>query len=66
MLTFFRIGSVQAVSMIQSAISSVRTPTPKLLMELVTLVKVGLKPLSQDRTILYNTALVQTSNLIHR
>ena len=52
--------------MVQSVIANVRTPTPQLLKELITLVKVDLKPVSQDRTILYNLAIVQTSNLVHR
>ena len=66
MKLFFRIDAVQAVAMVQSVIANVRTPTPQLLKELITLVKDDLKPVSQDRTILYNLALVQTSNLIHR
>merc|ERR1711881_563763 len=61
-----RIDAVQAVSMIQSVVGSVRTPTPELLQELITLVKDGLKPLSQERTILYNIAIVQVSNLLHK
>merc|ERR1719516_380301 len=61
-----RIDAVQAVAMVQSVIANVRTPTPQLLKELITLVKVDLKPVSQDRTILYNLAIVQTSNLVHR
>ena len=52
--------------MIQSVVGSVRTPTPELLQELITLVKDGLKPLSQERTILYNIAIVQVSNLLHK
>merc|ERR1711874_808277 len=45
---------------------SVRTPTPELLKELITFVKVGLKPLAHERTMLYNIVLVQASNLLHR
>ena len=52
--------------MIQILVASVRTPTPQLLKELITFVKVNLKPLAQERTMLYNTVLVQASNLLHR
>ena len=62
----FRIDTVQAVSMIQTLVASVRTPTPQLLKELITFVKVNLKPLAQERTMLYNIVLVQASNLLHR
>merc|ERR1712002_1453660 len=61
-----KINTVQAVSMIQAVFASVRTPTPELLKELITFVKVGLKPLAHERTMLYNIVLVQTSNLLHR
>ena len=62
----FRINTVQAVSMIQAVFASVRTPTSQLLKEVITFVKVGLKPLAHERTMLYNIVLVQTSNLLHR
>ena len=52
--------------MIQTLVASVRTPTPQLLKELITFVKVNLKPLAQERTMLYNIVLVQASNLLHR
>ena len=52
--------------MIQSLVASVRTPTVELLKELITFVKVNLKPLAQERTMLYNIVLVQASNLLHR
>jgi hypothetical protein len=52
--------------MIQSALTAVRTPTLELITELITLVKTQLKPLAAERTILYNIAIVQTSNLIHK
>ena len=52
--------------MIQSVVGSVRTPTPQLLKELITFVKVNLRPLAQERTMLYNIVLVQASNLLHR
>merc|ERR1719431_290078 len=61
-----KINTVQAVSMIQAVFASVRTPTSQLLKEVITFVKVGLKPLSHERTMLYNIVLVQTSNLLHR
>merc|ERR1719219_1104429 len=61
-----KINTVQAVSMIQAVFASVRTPTSQLLKELITFVKVGLKPLAHERTMLYNIVLVQTSNLLHR
>merc|ERR1712002_776378 len=61
-----KINTVQAVSMIQAVFASVRTPTPELLKELITFVKVGLKPLAHERTMLYNIVLVQASNLLHR
>jgi len=60
-----KIDTVQAVSMIQAVVASVRTPTPQLLKELITLVK-AIKPLAQQRTMLYNVVLVQLSNLLHR
>ena len=65
-MIFFRINTVQAVSMIQAVFASVRSPTTQLLKELITFVKVGLKPLAQERTMLYNIVVVQTSNLLHR
>merc|ERR1719369_2238857 len=61
-----KIDTVQAVSMIQAVFASVRTPTPELLKELITFVKVDLKPLAHERTMLYNIVLVQASNLLHR
>merc|ERR1719370_275632 len=61
-----KIDTVQAVSMIQTLVASVRTPTPQLLKELITFVKVNLKPLAHERTMLYNIVLVQASNLLHR
>merc|ERR1719431_2476958 len=61
-----KINTVQAVSMIQAVFASVRTPTSQLLKEVITFVKVGLKPLSHERTMLYNIVLVQTSKLLHR
>merc|ERR1711971_1340848 len=60
------VDNVQAISMIQSALTAVRTPTLELITELITLVKTQLKPLAAERTILYNVAIVQTSNLIHK
>merc|ERR550534_3547579 len=60
------VDNVQAISMIQSALTAVRTPTLELIRELITLVKTQLKPLAAERTILYNIAIVQTSNLIHK
>ena len=65
-LSYFRVDNVQAISMIQSALTAVRTPTLELITELITLVKTQLKPLAAERTILYNVAIVQTSNLIHK
>ena len=62
----FRINAVQAVSMVQTLVSNIRTPTPELLKELITFVKVNLKPLAHERTMLYNIVLVQTSNLLHK
>ena len=64
--SYFRVDNVQAISMIQSALTAVRTPTLELITELITLVKTQLKPLAAERTILYNVAIVQTSNLIHK
>ena len=61
-----KVDTVQAISMIQSALTAVRTPTLELITELITLVKTNLKPLAAERTILYNIAIVQTSNLIHK
>merc|ERR1719347_322400 len=61
-----KIDTVQAVSMIQTLVASIRTPTPQLLKELITFVKVNLKPLAHERTMLYNIVLVQASNLLHR
>jgi len=61
-----KIDTVQAVSMIQTVVASIRTPTLELLKELITFVKVNLKPLAQERTMLYNIVLVQASNLLHR
>jgi len=61
-----KISTVQAVSMIQTLVASVRTPTPALAKELINFVKVNLKPLAHERTMLYNMVLVQASNLIHR
>merc|ERR1719219_605849 len=61
-----KINTVQAVSMIQAVFASVRTPTSQLLKEVIAFVKVGLKPLAHERTMLYNIVLVQTSNLLHR
>merc|ERR1719177_79037 len=52
--------------MIQTLVASVRTPTPALAKELINFVKVNLKPLAHERTMLYNMVLVQASNLIHR
>merc|ERR1719516_433694 len=52
--------------MIQTVVASIRTPTLELLKELITFVKVNLKPLAQERTMLYNIVLVQASNLLHR
>merc|ERR1712168_452128 len=60
-----KIDTVQAVSMIQAVVASVRTPAPQLLKELITFVK-AIKPLAQQRTMLYNVVLVQLSNLLHR
>ena len=39
------VDNVQAISMIQSALTAVRTPTIELITELITLVKTNLKPL---------------------
>ena len=39
------VDNVQAISMIQSALTAVRTPTLELITELITLVKTNLKPL---------------------
>merc|ERR1719244_2393025 len=61
-----KIDTVQAVSMIQAVFASVRTPTSELLKELITFVKVGLKPLAHERTMLYNIVLVQASNLLYK
>merc|ERR1719219_3304164 len=61
-----KINTVQAVSMIQAVFASVRTPTSQLLKEVITFIKVGLKPLAHERTMLYNMVLVQTSNLLYR
>merc|ERR1719219_1002127 len=61
-----KINTVQAVSMIQAVFASVRTPTSQLLKEVITFIKVGLKPLAHERTMLYNMVLVQTSNLFYR
>merc|ERR1719347_579463 len=61
-----KIDTVQAVSMIQTVAASIRTPTPELLKELIAFVKINLKPLAQERTMLYNIVLVQGSNLLHR
>merc|ERR1719244_1135893 len=61
-----KIDTVQAVSMIQAVFASVRTPTTQLLKELITFVKVNLKPLALERTMLYNIVLVQTSNLLYK
>merc|ERR550519_1746358 len=66
LLDITKIDTVQAVSMIQTLVASVRTPTPELLKELIAFVKVNLKPLSQESTMLYNIVLVQASNLLHR
>merc|ERR1719295_721215 len=60
-----KIDTIQAVSMIQTVVASIRTPTPELLKELITFVK-AIKPLAQQRTMLYNVVLVQLSNLLHR
>ena len=40
-----KVDTVQAISMIQSALTAVRTPTLELITELITLVKTNLKPL---------------------
>ena len=40
-----KVDNVQAISMIQSALTAVRTPTIELITELITLVKTNLKPL---------------------
>lgn len=61
-----RVESYQAVKMIQITMSSVRTPTQELLKELIELVKEDIKPLAHDRTQVYNIALVQMSNLLHK
>ena len=43
--SYFRVDTVQAISMIQSALTAVRTPTLELITELITLVKTNLKPM---------------------
>ena len=40
-----KVDTVQAISMIQSALTAVRTPTLELITELINLVKTNLKPL---------------------
>ena len=61
-----RVSYSQAVTMIQAALNSVRTPTQELLQELIQLVKEDLKPLAHDRSQVYSVALIQMSNLLHK
>jgi len=61
-----RVSASQAVTMIQVALTSVRTPTKELLHELVQLVQVDLKQLSHDRSNVYQVAMIHLSNLMHK
>jgi len=61
-----KVDRFMAVRMIQSTLSNVRTPTQELLHELVNFVKNDLKRLSEDRTQVYNMAMVHLTKLIHK
>ena len=55
-----------ALKMLQTTLVSIRTPTPELLKELVTLIKHDFKPLSVQEPTLYNVATLQVSKLVHK
>lgn len=55
-----------ALKMLQTTLVSIRTPTPELLKELVTLIKHDFKPLSAQEPTLYNVATLQVSKLVHK
>ena len=55
-----------ALKMLQTTLVSIRTPTPELLKELVTLIKHDFKPLSAQEPTLYNVATLQVTKLVHK